>query len=138
MSCSRHQKISIVPLTMLDRIDSIHGNGQTTISKANFYLVKGFADNDNSEKFIDHFVETNKATNPDNYTQYDMTFYKESNETNPENIIQNSRVIDRYSQNNDWIYSYGWMKGKFMGKWKVRNGEIVDPKSHITVEDIPK
>ena len=57
------QKMSIVPLDMLDVTDSLMVEGKMLVSRTEYYLVKEFTDTKKSEKFIDSFVSTNKADN---------------------------------------------------------------------------
>lgn len=68
-----------------------------------------------------------------------MVFYKRSSVTTIENIIANPRIIDRYSQDNDLIFSYEWVHGKSFSKFKFKNGRLVNSKiKNITIEDIPE
>jgi hypothetical protein len=64
-----------------------------------------------------------------------MMFYKESEYTNEKALKKNPRNLYRYSQQNDWIFTYTWCNGTFMGRTKIRNGEFVNPGTNITVED---
>lgn len=132
--CSDSNNITIVPLEVLNQIDTL--NGRTY--KFDFFLVNGYVDNKRSRMVIDSFVVKHKGDYPLKFDQYDMTFYKYSEETNVKNIIANPRVIDRYSQQHDLIYGYSWINGKLVSRMKWKNGEVVDPKGTITVEDIPK
>lgn len=136
--CSRSQQpISIVPLPMLHYTDSTMDRGKQVIYKSEFYLVKNFREDKTTEALIDRFVNYKKDKQFQKYSDYKMIFYKESDQTNLKNILANRRIIDRYSQENDWIYCYKWSNGKFLSRWKIRNGEIIDPKNDIKVENIP-
>jgi hypothetical protein len=66
-----------------------------------------------------------------------MMFYKESDKTNVKNLSDNPRDLYRYSQDHDLIYEYFWMNGAFLARHKFKNGEIVEPKKSITIEDVP-
>lgn len=137
-SCSNAQKkLIIVPLHSLENIDTSQFRGKMAISKMSFYLVQGYKNNKVTERSIDDFVHRNKDSNWLNYSQYQVIFYKESNETNVKNIKAFPRVIVRYSQDHDWIYSYKWSDGQFLYKWKIKNGKIIKPKQSIRLEDIP-
>lgn len=67
-----------------------------------------------------------------------MLFYKESTKTNIKNLSANPKDLYRYSQDHDLIYEYSWMNGKFLAKLKFKNGEIIEPKYNIQLEEIPK
>ena len=137
-ACSHSQdKVSIIPLTMLNYTDSSLDRGNLFVAKGEFYIVQGFKDNKETQNFIDSFVEKNKDPALNRYNQYDITFYKESSKTNIKNLLANPRDLDRYSQGNDRIYDYYWRGGTFMSRFKIRNGEIIEPKADIKIEDIP-
>ena len=139
VSC-RHsqQKLSISPLPMLDVGDSLEVDGIKTFSRADYYLVKGFRDTKNSELFIDSFVAREKAGDLQKYSNYAIVFFKESSQTNERNIIESQKkVIDRYSNDHDAIYEYDWNNGKFLTRFKIKNGLIVSPNHNIKVTDVP-
>ena len=136
--CSYSQNTSsIIPLKILNYVDTTIDRGEQIISKTDFFLVQNFQDGKLTEDYIDKFVETHKDSNLNKYAQYTIVFYKESERTTLANITANKRIIDRYSQENDWIYSYRWSNGKFLSKWEIRDGELVDPKDNIIIENIP-
>ena len=137
--CSHSQsKISFEELTMFGHTDTSIDLGKTRIVKARFYIIEGFRDTKEVEKKIDSFVNKNKDPNLSHYTQFTMVFYKKSSITNIEHLAAHKRDLDRYSQNNDLVYSYYWTDGgKFRERYKYKNGEMVEPKSNIKVEDIP-
>lgn len=130
------KNISIVPLKMLNYIDTMRDGKIIPISKRDFYLVRKYVESKATEKFIDSFVEKNKDKNLSKYATYGIVLYKESSETNIKTIQANPRVIDRYSQQNDMIYEYSWTAGKFGIRFKYKNGEIIEPKSTIIIRDI--
>jgi hypothetical protein len=139
LSCANSRKpLSIVPLNMLNHTDTVIDRGMNVKNKADFYLVQGYVDNKNTRDYIDSFVEKNRDTGLKENSNYSVILYKESKQTNVENIMANPKVIDRYSQDNDQIYHYSWMNGKFVARYKVKKGKFVEPKSNVTVEDIPK
>jgi len=136
-SCTSAQKeITIEPLKMLNNIDTFMDRGKMVISKFDYYLISNYRDNKRTQNFIDSFVQQHKDSSIAKYSHYNIVFYRESSETNVKNILANPRVIDRYSQENDWIYSYHFINGKFLSRWKVKKGEIIEPKNNIVVEDI--
>jgi len=132
------QKMSIVPLNMLNVTDSLIVEGKKVVSRTEYYLVKEYIDTKKSEKFIDSFVSTNKAANLKEYSSYIIFFFKESSQTNERNIIESQKkVIDRYSNDHDAIYEYDWNNGKFLTRFKIKNGLIVSPNHNIKVTDVP-
>ena len=138
-SCDHSQQtLSISPLPMLDIRDSLEVDGIKTFSRADYYLVKGFRDTKNSELIIDSFVARKKAGDLDKYSNYAIVFFKESSQTNERNIIESQKkVIDRYSNDHDAIYEYDWNNGKFLTRFKIKNGLIVSPNHNIKVIDVP-
>lgn len=122
LSSCKHEQLNIVPIPQLSKIDSIENAGAMTSAKFDYFLVEGYQDTKDVQNKIDSFVERAKADNPSNFFQYDMIFYKKSDKTNIESIAADRRLIDRYSQEHDLIYSYSWSKGQLVSKMKFKNG----------------
>jgi hypothetical protein len=136
--CSNaHKKLLIVHLPARDYIDTSHFRGKQAISKIAYYIVQGYKNNKRNEKAIDSLVTKIRDPNFSDYSHYEVVLYKESDQTNVKNIEAFPRVIDRYSQDHDWIYSYKWSDGQLLYKWKIKKGEIIKPKQNIRLEDIP-
>ncbi|MEO7047693.1 MAG: hypothetical protein ABI091_20510 [Ferruginibacter sp.] len=139
ISCSQlsSRNISVVPLKMLNYLDTISNDGKAlTIFKTEFYLIKAYSASKKTDQYIDSFIMKNKDTYLGKYSSYKMVFYKESSETNLENIASHPKIIDRYSQEHDLVYDYTWSNGKFVYRYKFKNGEIIDPKNHVIVKDV--
>jgi hypothetical protein len=137
--CTNNKNTSIVidHLTMLDHLDTMIDRGSIVLNKSEFYLVKGYEEKKQFSRYIDSFA-MKLDSNAKKYTDYNIIFYKESSETNRKNIIAYPRIIDRYSQEHDWIYQYSWSNGKFLLKWKIKNGEIIEPKEKdFEIKDLP-
>lgn len=136
--CAKSQcKLSIAPISVLNYVDTFFSGSRTEITKGTYFLIKQYADNLKCEAKIDVFIkEFSKKKDLKNYSSFTVTFYKESHKTTIENILQNKKVIDRYSNQNDLIYQYVWNYGKFLGKFKFKKGEIINKKSSIKVEEI--
>ena len=100
-----------------------------------FFLVKGYKDNAYCDQYIDSFVHKNSDTGYiASGNSYAMVFYKESKETNVKNIKEMKwKIIDRYSQDHDLIFDYGW-KGGLHGKEKIKNGEVVGDRNKPEIE----
>src|SRR5687767_1988874 len=109
ISCSQAQKQpNIIPLTMLNYIDTFNDRGKQVISKSDFYLIQRYRENKRTESFIKQFVNKSKDANFQKYSQYKIIFFKESKKTNVKNISASTKVIDRYSNDNDRIFEYHW------------------------------
>jgi hypothetical protein len=122
---------------MLNYIDTTIFKGRLTINRIDYYLVEDYSDNKHTEHLIDSFAYKNKHVNINDYGLYKMFFYKKSAKTNPKNLSENPRDLYRYSQDHDLIFMYNWINGKFAGRYKLKNGEIIEPKHNIELEDIP-
>src|SRR5690606_11734426 len=129
-------KIAIVPFDLLNNRDTFTYRGEILFNKSEYFLIKNYSKGKSTEDYIDSFVNANKDSNLDKYSNYGITFYKESAKTNIQNITKNPRDLDRYSQKHDLVYKYKWINGKFIYRFKFKNGELV-PKSDIIVKDIP-
>lgn len=125
--------VTIVQIPSITFIDTVNGNSV----KAEYFIIQNFSENLTTTRAIDSFISYNLGDNHKKYIQYDMIFYKESNETTLANVIADRKIIDRYSQNHDLVYSFSWMKGKLIKKFRFKNGKIVDPDSSVIIEDIP-
>lgn len=110
-------------------------NKDSTKDKLDFFLVKNYENNLRSDSVIEEFTKTYKDPTWQKYNSYQMVFYKESIITNDTSIKMHPRNLDRYSQENDWIFSYDWSNGKLIRKRKIINGEYVDTSGKITVQD---
>lgn len=135
MHCSGSSEISIIPLEILDYIDTSTTNGKKF--KSDHFLVSGYVDDKRSQIIIDSFIIKHKKDYPIKFYQYDMIFYKESNKTNIKNILANPKFTDGYAVWPDLIFSYSWSNGKLVSTLKWKNGDIVS-EGKIRVEDIPK
>jgi len=135
---SRAQKMVFIPVKELLDIDTSMFKGKKFIYKQEVYFIDHYRDDSLSVKTIDSFVNKNKDPLLKTYGGYSITFYKLSSETNIKNIIANPKVIDRYSNQNDAIYLYKWLQGKFLIKFKYKDGEIIEPKNDVTIKDPPK
>ncbi|WP_295650169.1 hypothetical protein [uncultured Mucilaginibacter sp.] len=134
--CSGHaQKLIFTHVPLLTSIDTSSVSGKISISKQECYLIENFTEDSISVKTVDDFVNTHKDSVLKKYANYYITFYKKSSQTNIENIRKNKRIIDRYSFDNDLIYNYFWAQGKFICRFRYKNGELIDPKNNITVKD---
>jgi len=127
-----------IPVKELLDIDTTMFKGKTNIHKQEVYFIDHYRDDSLAVKTIDSFVNKNKDPLLQTYGGYSVTFYKLSDETNIINIIANPKVIDRYSNQNDLLYSYKWLQGMFLDRYKYEDGVIIEPKNDVTIKDPPK
>lgn len=114
ISCndSLNKKVVIESFYVVNYIDSSEDRGKMITFKSDNFLIHEFKRNELIKAYVDSFVEKSKGNNPQNYSQYNMTFYKYSSITNNKHIQNNSLDLNRYSQNSDKVYSYEFYNGK--------------------------
>lgn len=136
-NCTQHSSanILIVPFEMINQTDTMTDRGKTLYYKSENYLIKNYVESKKTENIIDSFVAENKNKSYQKYEGYNINFYRESSKTNIEHITENPRDLVRYSQSHDLLFDYSWSKGKFVARYKYKNGEMV-PKSDIIVGDV--
>jgi hypothetical protein len=137
-SCSSNaQKLKFTRVDKLSIIDTNIVADKKLISKEENYMVENYKDDSTSLRLIDSFVNKNKDIALNKYSNYNLAFYKKSDQTNIENISKNKRIIDRYSNEHDLLYRYFWYQGKFIMRYKYKDGEIIEPKNDIILKDMP-
>jgi hypothetical protein len=135
--CGNSQKRTKLRINSFsNRVDTLVTGKDTIITKQESFLVENFIDNSESEYFIDSFVQTHLKSIDKVTSDYLITFYKQTSKTNLENLRNNPRDLDRYSQQHDLIYQYSWSKGKFLSRFKFKDGNIISPEGDIKVEDV--
>lgn len=117
-----HKKSSITEVEALRKIDTTEGR----ISRFDLFIVRDYENSEDAKLIIDAFVADRKKDSPEKYYQYDMTFYKESSMTTPSKLINNPKILFRYSQDHDLLYNFSWQNGKMVSKMKFENGHAVD------------
>ena len=132
--CSCSQKpLQFVALTQFDRVDTSLTKGNRPTLRYYNFIVENYRDNDASSESIDSFVNAKVDTNFMNYENYILVFYKSSDKTNIEHLKEDPKDLDRYSQQNDWIYTYTWSRGLFLGREKIMGGRIVNSNADIRI-----
>jgi len=116
------KKSSIFEVEALREIDTTDGR----ITRFDLFLVRDYDNDENVRHQIEAVVQGHYIAKTDTLYQYDMTFYKESDITNSSKLIEDPKLLDRYSQKQDLIYNFSWMKGKLVSKMKFENGKAVD------------
>jgi hypothetical protein len=131
-------KMTVIPLKMMDTTFTSKYEGRTILEKVNYYLMKGYRDNEANSDYLNAFVESHKDTGYRKYNDYYMIFYKESGETNIATIKKYIQAKGNFYYNeDDLIYQYGWINGHSIKRSKFKHGVIVEPKSNIIIKNIP-
>lgn len=132
--CSCSQKpLQFIPLSQFDKVDTSITKGRFTLKYRNF-IVEYYRDNETSLAAIDSFVNLNIDTNYTKYENYIYVFYKSSDVTNVDHLKSDPRDLDRHSQQNDWIYTYTWSRGTFLGRERIEGGRIVGTNADIRIK----
>ncbi|MDA9555321.1 hypothetical protein N9R54_03715 [Pelobium sp.] len=131
--CCKKQDIQFIPIHSLDYENEANNGFRTFKNKGKYYIIRGYDGSKDTEKAIDNFVSKNKDKGWQEFDNYKISFYKESSETNLENIQNDSKVIYRYSNENDLVFEYNWSRGGSIGKFKIKNGQIIEPKGHEVI-----
>jgi len=95
--------------------------------KHRYFLVEHYKNNTAVHKKINEYVFKNLPAGYEKYAQYGMTFFKQSGETNLENIKKNPRIIVRYSERNDIVFSNEWLYRQHYSFNKFVDGESTSP-----------
>jgi len=85
---------------------------------------------------LDSLVEIIKPSDISRYQQYTVYVYVESPHTNNAYLKENPRDLDRYSNQNDWIYQVDWVKGNFLMRKIVKDGDFLPDKNLNKIEII--
>jgi hypothetical protein len=118
----------IVPVIGLNTDKFIEIDGKKLHYKSDCYLLKNYRDDKQSRRLLDSFVKVNRVLNIEEYTQYNMCFYKESHMTTVKTLVEER--VSPYSLEHDFIYDYHWSKGKLLACYKMKNGLIIEPKGN--------
>ncbi len=130
-SCgTKKEKFQIIPFYEANYIDSafIDGTGKP-FSKSDNYLVTGFDDFGLNTPQIDSFV-CSKLTEVDSilmiFSHYHISFFKKTSITNNEHMKDHERDLVRYSMDFDFIYSYQWNEGGFLGRYDKEYKHVIN------------
>ena len=139
-SCNLHSKPMAVRqfYPYSKAIDTIFSDNKMLVAKFDYFIISNYAENDLTDYKIDSMAKSNMDKDWQKYSQYEMSFYKESKYTNEEYIKKDPRSIDRYSQEHDLRYSFAWSNGKFESMSKYKNGELTNPACDIRIGPEPK
>lgn len=129
-SC-KEKSLTFSKLDQFSKIDTVNSNGKVVMFKTDYYLVYNYKDNLKNERTVDSFAYKNRAKDLALYDDYLLVVYKTSDITNEDNLKKNPKDFEIYSLQNDMIYQYSWSKGKWSGKSKFRNYELVEAQEMI-------
>jgi hypothetical protein len=124
----------ILPLKVIDTVISKKFNGKIYTDKLSNYKIANYEDNPESLKLLEAFVEKNADTEKGKYATYTISFFEATDDT--DTIMLRDHPSRFYNLEN-LLYEYTWFKGKFMGRTKYKNGESIEPKSKVTIKNIP-
>ncbi len=114
-------------LNQFNSVDTIQQNGRSFITKQLNFIVKDYSNSEEAKKAIDAFA-MEQVKNSEKGITYLLVFYKYSEITNVNHLKAYPRDIDRYSQDNDMIFTYRWLDGKLESKTVIDNGTIISPR----------
>ncbi|WP_316804488.1 hypothetical protein [Pedobacter nototheniae] len=97
------------------------------------YIIENYQNNKYSEKQIDSFAHQLGNLKKDSCDSYVISFYNALDIDNLKYIIKNPQDLDWH----DMILEYWWSDHKFLGRTKLKNGKIIDPKNTVIVTDPP-
>jgi hypothetical protein len=125
----------LVIAPMLSEVDT--SKDKATVTREDCFLMRGYHANKMNLRIIDHFVKHNKSPQWEKYTDYHMTFFKETGQTNIETVKKyiKNRHTPFYGRD-DLIYEYAWSDGKYSSRTKYKNGEPIEtiyPRSNVHI-----
>ena len=110
-SCQPQGPMYLEPLEMYNTSDSSMTNSGIRYSKRDYYLVKNYIDKEGVDLKVDSLICEVIDPNYKAYKQYSIVLFKESHMTNRKKLLENDRILDRYSIKNDGLYYYEWYGG---------------------------
>ncbi|MEI6569627.1 MAG: hypothetical protein WCR20_23320 [Verrucomicrobiota bacterium] len=128
----------ITEVYFLSKYDTIISENKISTYFSKIYIVDKNISEANQDSIIKTFVLIEKKRLKVTADQIDFIFYKESNITNEVHLKKFPKDLDKYSQDNDMVWSFRWHPkyGDKMFSLKYYKGEIVYPKSEVIIEDI--
>jgi hypothetical protein len=136
-SCHSQSNISFTPVPELRHVDTSEFREKKIFNRFDYYLVNDFDENRDLNKIIDSFCRSVLPQDVSKYNQYDISFYKHSATANLENIKKRGGDFDRASPLKDLLYIYTWSNGKLIGKYKFKDGRMIEPSNNIKISPIP-
>ena len=137
MFACKQKQILISPLEQFTSVNQDLTKSGKFISKSVVFVVENYRNNTHSKMAIDSFINNYKPIDIKDYYLYTVDFYKYSDETNAQHLKENPRDLSRYGQENDWIYSYIFIKGKLVDRYTVENGNFIEPENKAKIENFP-
>jgi hypothetical protein len=111
-SCTGKQ-VKFTPLTQFNHTDTVFVSGKMQFNRTVTYIINDYRDNKETLKAMDSCAKVVAKNEFKGFTYFGVIFYKSSDITNVAHLKENPRDIDRYSQENDMLFYYVWLNGKF-------------------------
>ncbi|NNU34003.1 hypothetical protein HK413_07240 [Mucilaginibacter sp. S1162] len=124
----------ILPLRVIDTVISQNFNGKIYTDKLSNYKIVDYEDNPQTLKLLEAFVKKPQIQKKGKYATYTMSFFEATDDTD---TIMLKDHPSRFYNLENLLYEYTGFKGRFMGRIKYKNGERIEPKSKVTIKDIP-
>ena len=119
------------------RSGQVPGAKKGEISTSESYIMENYRDNSYCNRIVDSVAHALGNANSKKFSSYGLSFYKKSDITNVEHLVENPKDLDRYSYENDLVFSYYWSAGRFMSEDKYKNGKFVGNKNEVIVVPAP-
>jgi hypothetical protein len=119
--------LKFIPLKQYDaKMTSGELHGKPTTHNVINFAVEHYRDHKKVEAQLDSFgkSQTDAASKVNDFQIY---LFKASEKTNVKYLSENPRDFVRYSMEHDLLYEYLYVNGKFIGRFKYKNGVIMDP-----------
>lgn len=130
-------KVIFEKINIYNKVDTSYINDKMSTFYIEYYIISNYKDSKEIDSLVTDFVLKNNQNNFLRYDSYNMLFYKKSHISNKTHLEDSPRDLDRYSQDNDWVYDFSWRgKRKEYVISKYKNGKIVDSKPKVMVSDI--
>jgi len=127
VSCAKLNITSLPSFTITDTVN--HPAGM----KRELFILHHYSGSKKHRAFIDSFARQQHEKYP-GFALHQLMFYKRSSKTNERELARDYKIIDRYSQNHDWVFSYEWDSDHFY-KMEIRKGAPVGAEK-IIIQDL--
>jgi len=132
--CSRQSlPLKFVALKQFDSQstgDTLHGKPVTHAMI--HFAVENYKSNKLTEAKLDSFGKGQHDAAA-KVTDFQILLFKSSKKTDVKYLRENPRDFVRYSFDNDLLFHYTYLNGKFVTRFKYKNGVIIDPDIKLKV-----
>lgn len=135
--------IKIIPFDVLNETDTFTDKNKIFVTRQEFFLVET-KENDTSKIYqqIKSFVNSNCSTNVQNYSYYELVFYKTDNPFDQKKYMYEPKLIRKqlFRNGDPTIMSFTWDTKGFTIINKFINGKIINNSTSkvtsITIDSI--